>query len=277
MDMGFPSIGGSQGGYAPDSEGSGQLVESSDCSIVAPVIGKSAPITQGDRCSTRQTFRLVGRAPSRTRAARSSLRLVTPSLMYARCRWLLTVRTDRNRAPAIALLDVASSCEPDDLAFAFGERHRHRGRRQTRRTGALTPQNQRRSPGLRCRRSARLPTTQPRLRRGRGSFGRSQRSTDRLQRLRCLDEPGRILASGCPSVGGVRLDQARVAEAGQLAEAVGDLGGAAQSDEIVQQQRLTAAIPDPSRLGHRVRQDRATGFRFVRGDRRPRPAPVLLR
>ena len=104
--VGCDGHGGSFGrrrcGYAPTLKDPGQLVVSSQCSIGAPWLGRARRLLSAPAAGA--TVRRVGRAPSWSRAARSSLRLVTPSLMYARCRWLLTVRTDRNRALAISLL-----------------------------------------------------------------------------------------------------------------------------------------------------------------------------
>src|SRR5262249_44090811 len=111
MDMGFPSIGGRQAATDQILKGCGRMVMSSDCSIVALYLAWARRLLRRPLLDvTDRQVPVWGM--SLARAARSSLRLVTPSLMYARCRWLLTVRTDRERSLAISLLDAPAAASP---------------------------------------------------------------------------------------------------------------------------------------------------------------------
>ena len=140
-------------------------------------------------------------------ACASSPRPEMPSFVYTFCRWLLTVRIDRNEAGRDLLGRFAVRRERRDLTLACTERHeRRRGRNCGRACPFARLQETRR---LRARRSsgAAIALALVRVRSlGRG-FGGEERGADLLEAFRGGDHRFGTHAGRGARVGRVRGDQ----------------------------------------------------------------------
>ena len=109
---------------------------------------------------------MPGRCAPTSSAAASSRRFVTPSFVYARCRWLFTVRTERYSFAAISGLLTPAAASVQISRSRAVKRHRCVGRDEGRRPGRLAGVDQ-------CRRRGRA--WRPRLRWSRSRWKRVRR------------------------------------------------------------------------------------------------------
>ena len=203
----------------------------------------------------------------------------TPSFEYTFCRWLLTVRTDRNSWSAISLLDSPCAASVAMSRSRAGERRRPGPGRSA---PACAPLRRRpASVGAPGRRG-------PRPRGGRRRAGRPGRPRWRPRRRAAaaphaskrsasLDD-GRAPAAGAAAWRGVRGDEVSLALAGQLAEAIGDRRRIAEADDVVEQPGLgrRGSRGDASQVGGGAAAPGAAPGQIAGDRRRPRPAELLL-
>ena len=204
------------------------------------------------------------------------MRLPTPSFEYTFCKWLLTVRTDKNSRSAMSLLDT-----PCAASVAMSRSRGVSGVTITGmvRAGVRAPSHD--SARVEARTliaadAAAIAAVLQRLR-GLGSgFGREEQRADRLELVGRVDEP--LGAPRCGRLGmhRVRRDELTLADVGEILEAADDRRRITESDDLVQQPRLRPAVARRASELRRIMECRARRRQVAAGDESPAPAELLF-